>query len=166
VTVVGSVEKLVCATNGIEVSCEISTPEWEKATEDERNAADVDRKVDCEERDSILTDELEKDAEKQAGASLLTEPPLGGLFWPEADSQSYWYPVDEAVGEPEATQGQTLGVTQEEVSLWVPLQGTGALSTVAVISGADWVEAGSAPLLPLTLPPSATIDFHVPLLSP
>lgn len=86
------------------------------------------------------------------------------MFWPEPDSQSY--PVDEAKGEPVATQGQTFGVTQLEVSLWVPLQGTGTLSMVAVIAGADSVDVGSAALLPLTVPPSATIDCHEPLLSP
>jgi hypothetical protein len=57
--------------------------------------------------------------------------------------------VEEAVGESLATQGQTLGVTQLEVSLCVPLQGTGAPSAVAVMLGADWIEEGSAPLLPL-----------------
>ena len=99
-------------------------------------------------------------------ACSLIEPPPGGLFWPELDSQSYWYPVDKAVGEPDATQGQTFGVTQVEVSLWVPLQGTGTLSMVAVIAGAGSADTGSAPLFPLTFPPSATIDCHEPLRSP
>jgi hypothetical protein len=97
---------------------------------------------------------------------LLAETPPGGLLWPELDSQSYWYPVDEAVGESEATQGQTFGVTQLEVSLCVPLQGTGALSAVEVIRGAVSVEVGSAPSFPLMLPPLEVMDSHVPLVSP
>jgi hypothetical protein len=96
----------------------------------------------------------------------LAEAPPGGLLLPELDSQSYAVPVAPAVGESEATHGQTSGVTQLEVCLCVPLQGTGALLAVEVIAGADSVDVGSAPLLPLTLPPVAVIDSHEPLVSP
>lgn len=70
--------------------------------------------------------------------------------------------MEVAVGEPVATQGQTSGVTKLEVSRWVPLHGTGTLSTVAVMRGADWVEVGSSTLFPLTFPPFAMIDSHEP----
>lgn len=78
----------------------------------------------------------------------LTEPPRGGWTCPELDCQPAGKLAD-AVGESVATQGQTLGVTKDDVSLWVPDQGMGAVSTVAVTAGADAVVAGSAPLLPL-----------------
>ena len=131
---------------------DVSSPEGEKATDEQADGTDINREIDCERGGSGLAVDTMLVG---AGQCSLTEPP---------DSKPLGSEV--AVGEPVATQGQTLGVTKVEVSRWVPLQGTGALSTVAVISGADWVEVGSSALLPLTLPPFEIIDCHEPDISP
>lgn len=59
-----------------------------------------------------------------------------------------------------------LGVTKLSVLRWVPSQGIGILSTVAVTAGAETVDLGSLLSLPSTLPFSAVMDCHEPLLSP
>jgi hypothetical protein len=134
-------------------------PEGKKATDEETKGSEVNREVDCERRGSVLVIDT-KEVLVGARQCSLTEPPPGAWIWPELDSQPLGRPVE--VGEPVATQGQTLGVTKLEVSRWVPLHGTGTLSTVAVISGADWVDVGSSALFPFTLPPLETIDSHEP----
>jgi hypothetical protein len=109
-------------------------PEGEKTTDEEAKGIEINREVYCERRGSGLVIDT-KEVLVGARQCSLTEPPPGGRICPELDSQPLGRPVD--VGEPVATQGQTSGVTKLEVSRWVPLHGTGTLSTVAVIRGAD-----------------------------
>ena len=64
-----------------------------------------------------------------------------------------------------ATQGYTFGwVYVEELSLWVPSNGKGALLDVEVTAGGA-TPATTAPLPPPTLPWSAWIEPEVPLVS-
>lgn len=141
----------------------VSSPEREKAPDEETKGTEVERKVDCAVREPVLVIDS-KGVLEGAGVCSLTEPPRGGLIWPELDSQPLGK-LGDAVGDAVATQGQMSGVTCDDVSMWVPSQGMGALSTVAVTAGADSVGAGSAALLPSTLPPRATMDCQLPDLS-
>lgn len=144
---------------------EVSSPEGEKTADCESQEADVDWKVGCEEDDSVLVTDSRDMLMKGTRDRSLIEPTSGGEVRPEADSQPLGRPA-EAEGESVATQGQTSGVTQVEVSLCVPLQGMGMPEAVAVIVGADWVSVGSSAELPLILPPLEIMDSHEPDLSP
>lgn len=139
-----------------------SGPERKETAEEKSHGTEVNGIVDCGREEWVLALHSEGFLIDVGGCSL-TEPPPGGWMLLELESGKS---DAAAVGEPVATQGQTLGGTKDEVSLCVPLHGIGTVSTVAVTAGADSVDLGSAALLPLTLPPSATIDCHEPLLSP
>lgn len=141
----------------------VSRPEWEETANEEPKGTGVEGKVDCGKKKNSVSAFDSRDSSKDMRGGSLTEPPPGGLTWPELESTA---PVAPGADDPVATQGQTLGVTNDEVCLWVPLHGIGTLSTVAVTAGADSVDLGSASLLPFTLPPSAVMDFHEPLWSP
>lgn len=89
-------------------------PDREEAANEEKGT-EVEGKIDCETEDTVLVmgpiGVLEG-----AGVCSLTEPPPGALIWPELDCQ-WGGKLGEAVGESVATQGQTLGVTHDEVSM-------------------------------------------------
>lgn len=106
---------------------------------------------------------------RKGGECSLTEAALGGCTCPVPETvQPSGTDVMVATEEEKVlgTQGQTLGISNVDVSRCVPLQGTGMLSTVAVTVGADSTDWGASPLLPLICPPSDLIDCHEPLLSP
>jgi hypothetical protein len=148
----------------VELPHEVSSPEGEKTADSESQETDVDWKVGCEEDNSVLVTDSRDMLMKGTRDRSLIEPTPGGEVRPEADSQPLGRA--EAEGESVATQGQTSGVTQVEVSLCVPLQGMGIPEAVAVIVGADWVSVGSSAELPLILPPLEIMDSHEPDLSP
>ena len=143
--------KLVLIVWRVAVIDGVSSPEWEKAPDEETKGTDIERKVDCATREPGLVIDS-KGVLEGPGVCSLTEPPRGGLIWLELESQPLGK-LGDAVGDAVATQGQTSGVTYDDVSKWVPSQGMGGLSTVAVTAGADSVDAGSASLLPSTVPP-------------
>jgi hypothetical protein len=95
---------------------ELLSPEGEKAADDEANEADVDRKVDCEREDPVLAIEAREEF-VGAGECSLIDPPLGGWIRLERDSHLLEWSAEVEDGASVATQGQTLGVTQLEVSL-------------------------------------------------
>jgi len=94
---------------------ELLSPEGEKTAGEETECTDVERKVDCDGEIPVLVIES-MGVLVGAGECSLTDPPLGGWIWLERDSHLLvWAPVED--GSSVATQGQTLGVTQLEVSL-------------------------------------------------
>jgi hypothetical protein len=82
------VEVLVFVAIRVEFLCIVSMPEREKATEEERESANVKRKVDCGEKDAVLVIDCKTGLTGVWESSLVA--PLGAWMRLERDSQSYW----------------------------------------------------------------------------